>query len=102
MMVTDYSSTVMDFVYLKKPVVYTQFDKEEFFESHTYSEGYFDYERDGFGPVCYDLESTVDAMVRMIENDCQLEPEYEKRVEKFFAYTDDQNCKRTLDAILAL
>ncbi len=102
MMVTDYSSTVMDFVYLKKPVIYTQFDKEEFFESHTYSEGYFDYERDGFGPVCYDLESTVDAMVRMIENDCQLEPEYEKRVENFFAYTDNQNCKRTLDAILAL
>lgn len=102
MMVTDYSSTVMDFVYLKKPVVYAQFDKEEFFDSHTYSEGYFDYERDGFGPVCYDLESTVDAMVRMIENDCQLEPQYEKRVENFFAYTDDQNCKRTLDAIQSL
>ena len=82
--------------------MYTQFDKEEFFNSHTYSEGYFDYERDGFGPVCYDLESTVDAMVRMIENDCQLEPQYEKRVENFFAYTDDQNCKRTLDAIQAL
>lgn len=41
-------------------------------------------------------------MVRMIENDCQLEPQYEKRVENFFAYTDDQNCKRTLDAIQSL
>lgn len=102
MMVTDYSSTVMDFVYLKKPVVYAQFDKEEFFASHTYTEGYFDYERDGFGPVCYDLDSTVNAMIRMIENDCRLEPEYEERINRFFAYTDDQNCRRTVEAIRSL
>ena len=102
MMVTDYSSSVMDFAYLKKPVVYAQFDREEFFASHTYTEGYFDYERDGFGPVCYDLDSTVEAMIRMIENDCKLEPEYEERINSFFAYTDDQNCRRTVEAILNL
>ena len=102
MMITDYSSTVMDFAYLKKPVVYAQFDKEEFFASHTYTEGYFDYERDGFGPVCYDLESTVDAMIRMMEKDCKLEPQYEERINSFFAYTDDQNCRRTVEAILNL
>ena len=30
-LVTDYSSAVFDFSYLKKPVLYTQFDKETFF-----------------------------------------------------------------------
>ena len=51
LLVTDYSSVQFDFAYLRKPVVYCQFDKEEFFSSHTYKEGYFSYERDGFGEV---------------------------------------------------
>ena len=58
LVVTDYSSIAFDFAYLRKPVVYAQFDKEEFFAGHTYDQGYFDYERDGFGEVEYNLKST--------------------------------------------
>ena len=44
LVVTDYSSAVFDFVYLRRPVIYTQFDREEFFGgTHVYTEGYFDY-----------------------------------------------------------
>jgi hypothetical protein len=33
-------------------VFYLQFDKEEFYRgAHNWRRGYFDYERDGFGPV---------------------------------------------------
>ena len=53
------SSVAFDFAYLGKPVIYAQFDKEEFYEKHDYKAGYFNYERDGFGEVVYDLESTV-------------------------------------------
>lgn len=34
LMVTDYSRAVFDFAYLKKPVVYTQFDAESFYTEY--------------------------------------------------------------------
>lgn len=45
MMITDYSSVAFEFAYLRKPIVYYQFDKKAFFEKHTYRKGYFDYEK---------------------------------------------------------
>lgn len=98
-MVTDYSTIAFDFAYLKKPIVYTQFDKEEFYETQTYDKGFFEYETDGFGPVCYDLDSAVNALIELIDNDCQ--NKYIDRVENFFVNIDKNNSKRVLDAILA-
>lgn len=47
--------------YLHKPVIYYQFDDEEFRAYH-YQEGYFDYKTLGFGPVC----DTEDALLEQI------------------------------------
>ena len=44
LLITDYSSVAFDFSYMKKPVVYCQFDRDSFFKRHTYKKGYFDYE----------------------------------------------------------
>ena len=41
MMITDYSSVAFEFAYLRKPIVYYQFDKKAFFEKHTYRKGVF-------------------------------------------------------------
>ncbi|EJD2713917.1 CDP-glycerol glycerophosphotransferase family protein, partial [Campylobacter coli] len=35
LMITDYSSVAFEMAYLEKPVIYYQFDKEDFFNSHT-------------------------------------------------------------------
>ncbi|EAH6416950.1 glycosyltransferase [Campylobacter coli] len=51
LMITDYSSVAFEMAVLKKPVLYYQFDKDEFFAKHSYAKGYFDYEKDGFGKV---------------------------------------------------
>ena len=98
-MLTDFSSTFFDFCYLRKPVVYAQFDREKFFHGQVYDPGYFDYKRDGFGPVCEDLPSTVDALISIIENDAKLTPEYQRRINDFYAYDDQNNCKRVIEAI---
>lgn len=100
LMITDYSSTFFDFCYLNKPVIYTQFDREEFFEGQIYNEGYFKYERDGFGPVCETYDETVNKIIELIENDFQIEPIYEARIKNFYAYHDNHNCDRIYDAIL--
>ncbi|WP_186305329.1 CDP-glycerol glycerophosphotransferase family protein, partial [Campylobacter coli] len=47
LMITDYSSVAFEMAYLNKPVIYYQFDHEEFFNSHTYQKGYFNYKKDG-------------------------------------------------------
>ena len=96
-MVTDYSTIAFDFAYLNKPIVYTQFDKEEFYENQIYDEC-FDYENEGFGPVCEDLDSAVNALCEIIENDC--ENKYIDRVDKFFVNHDKNNAKRILEAVL--
>ncbi|MDY4698348.1 CDP-glycerol glycerophosphotransferase family protein [Eubacterium coprostanoligenes] len=98
-MVTDYSTIAFDFAYLKKPIVYTQFDKEEFYKTQTYDKGFFEYERDGFGPVCYDLDSAVDALIKIIDKDC--ENDYIDRVTNFFVNIDKNNSKRVIDTVLA-
>ncbi len=95
-MVTDYSSVLFDFAYLRKSVVYAQFDKESFFEEQIYDEGYFSYEKDGFGKVCYDLDETVDEIIRLIENGCKNGEKYLNRVNSFFAFNDSNNCERIM------
>ena len=54
----DYSSKAVDAAYLYKPSMYFQFDRDEFLNgSHSGVSGYFDFARDGFGPVCETSES---------------------------------------------
>lgn len=98
-MITDYSSVFFDFCYLCKPVIYSQFDFEEFYAGQIYTEGYFKHDRDGFGPVCQTYEKTVNELINSIKNDCKLESVYEERIHNFYAYTDNQNCRRIYDAI---
>lgn len=103
LVVTDYSSAVFDFAYLRKPIIYCQFDAEEFFAGeHVYTRGYFDYERDGFGEVEYDLESTVDRIIEYMENGCQLKDQYRQRIDGFFAFNDQNNCQRVYEKIMEL
>lgn len=102
LLLTDYSSVAFDFALLKKPTVYAQFDYGSFYSGHIYNKGYFDYERDGFGPVCGDLESTVDAVVRYLENGCGMEPMYRERVDAFFGKQPENRCQAVVDAIRRL
>ena len=98
LMITDFSSAVFDFAYLHKPVIYAQFDKDLFLAGH-YPQGYFDYERDGFGEVEYDLNSTVDRIIEYMKNDCQLKDKYRERINAFFAFHYRHCCDRVFARI---
>ena len=93
LLVTDYSSIFFDFSYLRKPVIYTHFDYEDYRMNH-YPKGYFDYEKDGFGFVSHDLKSAVNQIIKEIENNCLLRKKYLKRINKFFEYHDEHNNDR--------
>lgn len=100
-LITDYSSIAMDFAYMNKPLVYYQFDYNEFRKQH-YEEGYFSYEEDGFGPVCYEFDSLMTVIKRNIANNFQNHPNYVKRHDDFFDLYDKNNCKRNYEAIKEL
>lgn len=102
LLITDYSSAVFDFAYMRKPVLYCHFDSEEFFGGgHSYEKGYFDYERDGFGEVEYTVESTVDRIIEYMENDCKVKDKYLERIDNFFAFNDKNNCQRIYEAMIS-
>lgn len=101
-MITDYSGVAFDFAYLNKPVIYTQFDKKDFYKNHSYTKGLFDFEKHGFGPVFYhDLEA-IQGVIDLIDEDAKNPKKYEKRVEKFFSYRDGNSAKRIYDEIKKL
>ncbi len=99
LLITDYSSVVFDFAYMKKPVIYFQFDKEDFFKSH-YEKGYFDYESMGFGKVLTGVSDLVDETVRIAKNDFAIDSHYLKRTEAFFPLYDTKNCERIYNEII--
>ncbi|EKF6159752.1 CDP-glycerol glycerophosphotransferase family protein, partial [Campylobacter coli] len=94
LMITDYSSVAFEMAYLNKPVLYYQFDQEEFFNSHTYQKGYFDYEKDGFGPVVENEENLLKQLENLLQNDCNPFGIYKDNIDLTFAFKDGKCCER--------
>lgn len=102
LMITDYSSIAFDAAAIDVPVVYFQFDYEEFHAGgHIGRLGYFDYERDGFGPVCTSFSEVEDAVANLITGPGS-GVDYPERVRDTFAYHDQGNSRRVVEAMLAL
>ena len=98
MVISDYSSICMDFAYMRRPVLYYQFDYEEYRIGHLPT-GYFDYEMDGFGPICRNVADVVREFENILKNNSYCFPKYLEREKNFFSLYDDKNCERTYLAI---
>jgi glycosyltransferase involved in cell wall biosynthesis len=100
LLVTDYSSVAFNLAYIDRPVVYFQFDRDEVLGgSHVGRKGYFEYARDGFGPLAEDLETAELAVVAAIENGPQPALKYQQRISATFPIRDGQACARVVAAI---
>lgn len=99
--ITDYSSIHFDVAFLEKPIIYYQFDKEKFFESH-YTKGYYDYERDGFGQVIESEKELIEKIKYYLKNNCEIEMKYKKKIEETFRYLNRENSERVYQEILKL
>ncbi len=103
LIITDYSSVAFDFAYLRKPVIYYQQDKEEFFGGmHMYKQGYYDYQENGFGEVVSHKEQLSSIVKSYLQNHCELKDMYRKRIEQTFPYCDRKNCERVYRQIRML
>ncbi len=97
-LVTDFSSVYMDFAFMQRPVVYYQFDRETYRKGHL-PVGYFDYERDGFGPIAETSADAVEALRGVLTNGCRMPAVYQQRAERFFPLRDACSSERTYEAI---
>ncbi|WP_127531971.1 bifunctional glycosyltransferase/CDP-glycerol:glycerophosphate glycerophosphotransferase [Paenibacillus kobensis] len=61
LLITDYSTVSFDFAYMDKPVMFYQFDYDEFYSSH-YNEGPIDHKNDLFGKVLGTEEQLLDEL----------------------------------------
>lgn len=102
LMITDYSSVAFDMAYINKPVIYYQFDEEEFFGNHSYIKGYFDYRTNGFGPVADTKGELLKELDILLKNNCIVKEPQLSNIQNTFAFKDEQNAKRNYEAILAL
>ncbi len=98
LLVTDYSSVFFDAGYMEKPVIYYQFDMEDFQKYH-YKEGYFSFEKYGFGPVVQTEDELMDAIENSAGNDFLMQKKYRDRLELFYPVRDEKNCERTYQII---
>jgi hypothetical protein len=100
LLVTDYSSVAFNIAYLDRPIVYFQFDRAEMMRGgHMGRQGYFDYARDGFGPVADDLAAAERAIVEAINAGPRAAPTYQARIDATFPVRDGGASARVVAAL---
>ena len=101
-LVTDYSSVAFDFALAGIPVIYFQPDFEAYRISGHTPQLVFDYQLEGFGPVCQTYDELGRAVSEIAANNYQISPLYQQRITNFFAYDDTNICERVWSSLEAL
>lgn len=98
--VTDYSSLGFEAALIDRPLLYFQFDRDEFFSRQRGRPGYFDFEADGFGPVCSTLADAEETLVELIRAGPDVAEPYVARAASTFTIRDGRACERVAQAII--
>lgn len=99
LLITDYSSVLFDFAYMRKPILFYQFDQADFYQHH-YEKGYFEY--DTFGPIADNENKLVELLEKILKSGMMVEPATAKRMNAFFPLHDAHNCERIYQEIIKL
>ena len=93
LMITDYSSVFFDMVYMKKPIIFYQFDEEKFRKYH-YSEGYFDYHNNQFGKSFCRQKDLFANLEYYVKQNFKISIRFDNEHKKLFKYYDKHNSER--------
>lgn len=98
MMITDYSSVFFDMIYMKKPVIFYQFDRDDF-RKFQYEQGYFDYQNTPFGKSYTKQNLVLEELQKIVENGYRCTDDFMRAHKEYFKFYDTQNCERIFKAI---
>ena len=99
LLITDYSSVYFDFAYMGKPIIYYQFDYDEYRDKQM-PEGYFNYKKDGFGPIYDNCNELINYIKLLNVNEFELDTSYKYKMNEFFKLNDQNNCERIYKKIV--
>lgn len=98
MLITDYSSVAWDMYYQKKPIVFYQFDIEEY---DKYQGSYLDMENELFGDRVFKLDELIGIMEEYVSINFKEKEKFADMRSKYFSHVDKNNCERTYKVIMA-
>lgn len=98
MLITDYSSVAWDMFYQKKPIIFYQFDIDDYMR---YQGSYMDMEKDLFGDRVYDADQLIAAIRWYAERQFTEKEAFAQLRDRYFAYTDHKNAERIYQSIVA-
>jgi len=97
LLITDYSSVSWDFYYLKKPVIFYQFD----YETYERVQGsYLDMNTELFGDRAFDENNLINLIKVYVERSFMEKEKYATQRKEYFQYIDQNNCERTFNEII--
>ena len=93
LMITDWSSVFFDMYYMKKPVIFYQFDEKDF-RAHHYAQGWFDYHDNPFSLSFETPEEVLTRLELEIKNGFHVSKTFEVAHAQEFLLYDTNNCER--------
>lgn len=96
LLITDYSSVAWDMHYMNKPVLFYQFDYQDYMNL---TGSYIDIKENLFGHSSASIEQLIDQIEMYISNSFTNEPEFSDLAKSNFAYVDDANSQRIYEQI---
>ena len=98
LMITDYSSVFFDFIYMKKPLIFYQFDYE-MFRKGQYGAGMFDYRNNDFASSYTDRKDVFKEIEHYLQNNYEVSENYIKEHQRYFPLYDQLNCARVYEVV---
>ena len=98
LMITDYSSICSERYFLKKDVVFFQFDQDRY---ELEMGAYFDLKNDVFGDVYFNVNSLTERIIFAINNNFTISSKQVEGDKYFVHFKDRDNCKRIFNQIVA-
>ncbi|WP_296853820.1 glycosyltransferase [uncultured Methanobrevibacter sp.] len=80
LIISNNSESVLDFAYLKKPIIYYINDNESI--------------ENNFGDIVKSKKCLLKKVISHMDNGCEMSSQYKKIVDGYFRFDDNENCKR--------
>ncbi|NEY19383.1 hypothetical protein G4D61_05295 [Bacillus ginsengihumi] len=97
LLVTDYSSVAWDMYYQKKPVIFYQFDYEDY---KKYQGSYLNMEKEIFGDRVFSLSGLLTIINEYAVRGFKEKKEFADKRNNYFAYIDSKNSERIFENII--
>ncbi len=85
LLITDFSSVAIDYALTGSDVIYFQFDRNKYYNSHTAQKGWYDYDLDGLGPVFVNLKDLIKYIANFGKDQNTGDPQYKKRLKSLIS-----------------